>query len=373
MKFAASSCPFSKASIHEMKRQGAVSELLPSVTPLVTLHAGVAQCSECDVDGAVCGSARGRGSSSGASTAPMPARLKSQPSLLAGVRPLGAEVGVQRPLPATSAFASPVLITDVPLPSYRHCSVVTDWEDDKHWNSSYPPSPALPAFGSLPSPTGHFSAAGPSTPIQQRPSLLAAPLAHASMPSTYPTDSTVRSHSLCEEDVLLPSPAAGSCCLEPNRGDPLGVGGSGLPGTQGSTSAASPCVRLPGANPPGALPPLALQPLAWPPAARPPPSTPLGAEGSHLAPTPGLDISSGGAGNAWAGYHSHNFMLQLPDDIMEDVDCMAMDLYDGVGALEGTAGCVNGEGWDALPWWSISLELQEDLQAMLRAEWQLPC
>ncbi|KAL6747666.1 hypothetical protein V8C86DRAFT_1281189 [Haematococcus lacustris] len=344
------------------KWQGAGSGLLPSVTSLLAPHAGVAQCSECDVDGALCGSARGRGSRSGASTAPMPARLKSQPSLLAGVRSLGAEVGVQHPLPAASANASPVVITDVPLPSYRHCSGVTGWEADKHWNSSYPPSPALPTFGSLPSPTGHFSAAGPSTPIQQRPSLLAAPFAHASMPSTYPTDSTLGSHSPCEEDVLLPSPAAGSCCLEPNRGDPLGVGGSGLPSTQGSPSAASSCVRLPRANP-----------SAWPPAARPPPASPLGADSSHLALTPGLDVNSGGAGTAWAGHDSLNFMLQLPDDIMEDVDCMAMDMYGGVGALEGTAGGVSGEGQDVLPWWSVSLELQEDLQAMLRAEGQPPC
>ncbi|KAJ9508718.1 hypothetical protein QJQ45_028010 [Haematococcus lacustris] len=355
--------------------QGAASAPLPSVTSLLAQHAGVSQSSKRDVDGGSFGSTPGRGSSSGASTAPIRDSSKRASARLAGVHPFGAEAGTLHSLP-TSTGAARMAIRDALLPNHSHCSGLTGREDEKRWHSSYPPSPVLPTFGSLPSSMGHFSAAGPSTPIKQRPSLLAALLGHTSMSGSYPAAGTQGPHSQCVEEAPLPSPAAGSSRLEPHMGDQLGMVGSGLPNTHSFTRAGPAGARLPAANPFGALPPLALQPL---PCA--PPAWLLAADSSHLEPTPGPDIGNGGVGSEWAGYHDHDFMLQVPDDFMQDAVCMDMDLCGGVGSLEAdadsclvdAAGCVSGMGQDPLPWWPVSLELQEDLQAMLRAEGQFPC
>ncbi|KAJ9510638.1 hypothetical protein QJQ45_027557, partial [Haematococcus lacustris] len=331
--------------------QGAASAPLPSVTSLVAQHAGVestqsTQSSKRDVDGGLFGSTPGRGSSFGASTAHFPDRSNRRPSQLAGVRSFGAEAGTLHSLP-TSTCAARMAIRDALLPNHGHRSGLTGWEDEKRWHSSYPPSPVLPTFGSLPSSMGHFSAAGPSTPTQQRPSLLAAPLGHASMSGSYPAAGMQGPHSHCVEEARVPSPAAGSSRLEPHMGDTLGVVDSGLPNTHSFTRAGPTGARLPAANPFGALPPLALQPLPCPP-----PAWLLAADSSHLEPTPRPDIGNGGVGSEWAGYHDHDFMLQVPDDFMQDADCMDMDLCGGMGALEAdadsclvdVAGCVTGMG-----------------------------
>ncbi|KAL6757607.1 hypothetical protein V8C86DRAFT_1635986 [Haematococcus lacustris] len=353
-----------------LEGQGAASAPLPSATSLLAQHVVVSQSSKRDVDGGSFGSAPGRHSSSGASTAPIRDSSKRPPAQLAGVRSFGTEVGTLHSLP-TSTCAARMAIRDALLPSHSHRSGLPGWEDEKRWHSSYPASPALPTFGSLPSFMGHFSAAGPSTPIQQRPSLLAAPLGHTSMSGSYPAAGTQGPHSHCVEEARMPTPAAGSRRLEPQMGDSLGV-----VDTHSFTRAGPPGVRLPTANPFGALLPLALQPLPCPP-----PAWLLAADSSHLEPTPGPDIGNGGVSSEWAGYHDHDFMLQVPDDFMQDADCMDMDLCGEVGALEAdadsclvdAAGCVSRMGQDPMPWWPVSLELQEDLQAMLRAEGQFPC